>query len=834
MFLLIDFQAFATAISNVPTLTATLQAPSATSSSPKRVAFAASSESSDSVDSLEPLGQAEPPLPVDTVPGVTERGTKRELSNFVLGMGMWCEAKGITREDYTSLREVLNLSQPGFEDVLPTRLSTLLEWCRGRLPIPTLHKVQVPVLTKKQPSRTSGNTASLYYLDPRVLCALILSTHDVRSRVYFGMAQIVESPKELWQSKAWGSSIRTCGADYAKYSNGSPIFPSDFIEYGNPMLPSLGRVVFVGRDCRQTPTKGSILLRIQRVARCFPPSIPEEYTVVEDWIEEIAVFSVIQRVIIDVQRYHDSQLDSVIAPSPVPSRAFLQSVFSLKRNELRSALKLSAIRGELEIEAYGRDQLTKILESDVVSMPLMFFTDDFGLYRNMYRSLSGIYLTIAGQTLEERQKTLNGLPVTLGPHGSDINDVASALHHEFTQLERGCSLMISGKEKTVWAPILAFTGDMKSQQALAGFMGPRADYSCRMCFANSANRDNMSFDIVTNGRYHHETIYTRTEGNSAKTTNIGGVPKRITKAQREAFFSSQGMLAKASAFQRMTPGLDLIHSRPGDPAHSEFSGIVRRIMPVLCNEILLPKSLEKFSELFRKFPLAPGWGRIQSPATHMGSWTMSECARASVVVPLLLYIWPLKTSHIRKPYQKVLEQRCADELTRDNIDVAELVIRNLAKIAKSNSVIATTDLTVANRAVLEHIVLSARKGFAQLMNVAHHLKQDAARKRADSKKKREASKKSAVAKEVSAAPISDHESIASHSSFGTTESQAVIPDTHSHVNPNEAILPASLMEEDEKMAALPNVHTALHFATNTEEYGLLWNVNTLPGERMHK
>ena len=114
----------------------------------------------------------------------------------------------------------------------------------------------------------------------------------------------------------------------------------------------------------------------------------------------------IQRVIIDVQRYHDFQFDNVIVSFSVLSRIFFQFVFSLKKNEFRSTLKLSTIKKKLKIEIYERDQFTKIFEFDVVSMFLMFFTNDFDLYRNMYRNLSKIYLTIADQILKKKTKNL--------------------------------------------------------------------------------------------------------------------------------------------------------------------------------------------------------------------------------------------------------------------------------------------------------------------------------------------------------------------------------------------------------------------------------------------
>ena len=170
------------------------------------------------------------------------------------------------------------------------------------------------------------------------------------------------------------------------------------------MFFNFDRVIFVERDCRQISIKNSILLRIQKIARCFSLNIFEKYIVIENWIEKIIVFFIIQRVIIDVQRYHDFQFDNVIISFSILSRTFFQSIFFLKRNEFRSILKLSTIKKKLKIEIYERNQFTKIFEFDVVLMFLMFFTNDFDLYRNMYRNLSKIYLTIVDQILKKKIK----------------------------------------------------------------------------------------------------------------------------------------------------------------------------------------------------------------------------------------------------------------------------------------------------------------------------------------------------------------------------------------------------------------------------------------------
>ena len=60
-------------------------------------------------------------------------------------------------------------------------------------------------------------------------------------------------------------------------------------------------------------------------------------------------------------------------------------------------------------------------------LPLLIFTDGFGLYRNIYRSLIGIYLIIIAFTLKDRAWKKNVLPLILSPHGSKINDVVDSI-----------------------------------------------------------------------------------------------------------------------------------------------------------------------------------------------------------------------------------------------------------------------------------------------------------------------------------------------------------------------------------------------------------------------
>lgn len=53
---------------------------------------------------------------------------------------------------------------------------------------------------------------------------------------------------------------------------------------------------------------------------------------------------------------------------------------------------------ELEIKEYGWQYFVENARK-LLSLPLIYFIDRFGLYRNIYRTLIGVYLTMAAMTL---------------------------------------------------------------------------------------------------------------------------------------------------------------------------------------------------------------------------------------------------------------------------------------------------------------------------------------------------------------------------------------------------------------------------------------------------
>lgn len=144
------------------------------------------------------------------------------------------------------------------------------------------------------------------------------------------------------------------------------------------------------------------------------------------------------------------------------------------------------LRGELEIKAYSREYLIENhAYKSCISLPFMCFIDGFSLYCNMYRSLMGIYAILAGMTVRERTRRANVFPITLGPHGSNFEDVIEALQ-SLRELDEGVMMHIQGNDVFVCAFILAFLGDMPQQNDNSGFKRQNATRGCRSCLVTTS------------------------------------------------------------------------------------------------------------------------------------------------------------------------------------------------------------------------------------------------------------------------------------------------------------------------------------------------------------
>jgi hypothetical protein len=85
------------------------------------------------------------------------------------------------------------------------------------------------------------------------------------------------------------------------------------------------------------------------------------------------------------------------------------------------------------------------------------FIDGFGLYRNSYRSLVGVYAIPAGLDGDDRHRPANVFPITSSPHESNFNDVAGALQ-SLANLDGGVTVMINGKQSILCVPTVCYLG----------------------------------------------------------------------------------------------------------------------------------------------------------------------------------------------------------------------------------------------------------------------------------------------------------------------------------------------------------------------------------------
>lgn len=148
---------------------------------------------------------------------------------------------------------------------------------------------------------------------------------------------------------------------------------------------------------------------------------------------------------------------------PTLVQYYVQQVYDPDAGKCRLIDLISPIRAKLELEAFGCAYLISKLQENVKSFPLIIFIDDFGLYKNIYKLLTGVYAMPADLLCTECQKSSNSYTITLGLYESNFNNVMSCLEPSLGAIDRCSVLDINGHVQPVWAPVLAFLGNMKQQ-----------------------------------------------------------------------------------------------------------------------------------------------------------------------------------------------------------------------------------------------------------------------------------------------------------------------------------------------------------------------------------
>lgn len=237
----------------------------------------------------------------------------------------------------------------------------------------------------------------------------------------------------------------------------------------------------------------------------------------------------------------------------------IQYVFNEFSQKIWPLGKLLPTWGELEIGVFRRNFLAFQLMGEIKSYFIVIFIDAFGLYHNMDGFLTGVYIIPSGLSGTKRQKSWNCYMLTLGPHGLKFNNVACGFHTSINALDSGCTLMINKVKTLVWAPVMAYLGDMKQQQDSADFLRPWTNLSCRFYDANTNCKRNPDQDTISYGWYHYQVFALRKAAARIFTLN-----------QQKKFFSKHSLAYEMSTFADISPALDTVLGYPPDLAHNKY------------------------------------------------------------------------------------------------------------------------------------------------------------------------------------------------------------------------------------------------------------------------
>ncbi|EHK15928.1 uncharacterized protein TRIVIDRAFT_65245 [Trichoderma virens Gv29-8] len=508
------------------------------------------------------------------------------------------------------------------------------------------------------------------------------------------------------------------------------------------------------------------------------------------------------------------------------------------------------IRAELELQVYGRswfetrwDRLAPNNQGPFpIALPCTTFIDGFGLFRNSYRTLVGMYMTLAGLCAAERRRRANTLPILLSPHGSVFEEAIDALRC-FIPLDKGVELDIHGAPTIVCVFTLCFIGDMLQQNQNAGCLGPTAGKFCRFCFigkktiVDAFNEMDpcaiLDFDCDKHGRYSHQISKMRHYASS------------LPSQRKREYFSQWGLTTKPSNLEKIAPALDPIWTRVPDAAHSEYNGMSNLFHALLIKAILRPEAVKEYSRMLRAWKFPSGWNRLQSPVHYLSSYSLSDHARWSVIIPGLLNAWLTKNA-INPSFWNAAVER--PEL--DGLELIDWIVRAFARLARSNDYLMGNNArfrdSYAENALM--IVLSARADY-QRMCVWASWELAWNHERRNSQDSQASSAASTVSNASHLTRVLQRRVREQEERGGeTSEFEILLRDALIREAP-AAPAPAAparhrrgrhvSRDNDEKSTWLadalrPNVHVGNHLVYFFEEYAGLSNIDTLVGEAEHK
>jgi hypothetical protein len=229
---------------------------------------------------------------------------------------------------------------------------------------------------------------------------------------------------------------------------------------------------------------------------------------------------------------------------------------------------------------------------------------------------------------------------------------------------------------------------------------------------------------------------------------------------------------------------------------------------MLRDSILTKLARQEYAAVLRSWPFPPGCQRLQSPLHHLASYSLSDHARWSIIIPALLRHW-LRETHIQPFF--------ADQ-ARQNGDPVNLIVATCAAIAKSNSVLMGRKISYTDRQNMDQIIRKARLMFSQLCNFASRSILANPRSRVGSR----------AGSQVASVAASRSGSILLGQMEEVQQENNII--TGLEKEQGKATRAAQYLNDTMR----PNIHIGVHYPQFAEEYALPKNLNVLSGEDFHR
>ncbi|KAG5807719.1 hypothetical protein H9Q74_007482 [Fusarium xylarioides] len=408
--------------------------------------------------------------------------------------------------------------------------------------------------------------------------------------------------------------------------------------------------------------------------------------------------------------YNPKREETHTLPASCTTDYFIRFIVDSEISSPRVLIVSNPHRAELELEQYGREHFECFFAKSMISLPFRMFIDKFGAYRNIYRSILGIYALPAFYSDKVNNLRSSVTPLALGPFGADETQVLRMLTY-LRELGRGCDINLgNGSTVSVCSFTVCFVTIMPQQAELTGCLNFKGKRGCRDCLIPSISRSDLQYDIVLNGRYHHHMQHFRKTVNGLKAT------ERKAKLRNVGLSEKDDLLVSDQVF---TPALDIFRSRPTDTAYSKNANLVKYCQKILINVLLTPKHHPGFLHHFQRFPLPPGWKPIQNPVTHMDSGRMMEAGQASVLIPVILQ-HTLDNKFMRPEILAVIKSHARQFLgdIPDDFSASDMIILAFWNIAKSNMQVYGRQPLIVSRSEFFSTVLLGRKSMQFLFHIA--------------------------------------------------------------------------------------------------------------------